>query len=709
MNTNKQVLKLPRELKDLEKIQNSHHSAVSQNMMVQWRDFLIGEIQDKLRKNNHNFFEASNEAYEASPLKRIISRFDFILNTYLREFVQISINDFVKFIENFTTPMDKPEAPIWKTNREPFVIIHLAIHKKDKKKKGAEKKKTDKKVKDKEDESEHAEEGEEQDDQNRVIFKPSMQECRQFVLNSMDMMIKSTNQINDLESDLMPFLQKLGFPNFKIDKDFSWIKEALEKLNFMLDNNVGGPNALLEEYKKYEYILNVDKKALIDDLFKCGENKDEKKPLEEIEAQIQHYAQAYYEIMTLKEDEVNFNIFKVVVKRLKQDLGEQAIKIQERIMDATYQYANDTVAEINSTYMMMQQKICHEPKNEVELIETRDFISGAIAMDADLLAKLKVVGQHHEMLEKFSYMYKEKDIDIFFNMRIWTLRIQAFLGDAKTMMTDKQEIFSTNLEREKEQFQVQLDQYKENLNKIKTYSNENQSLEYSNDAYTLNENINHSYEMKKQFNEREKIFNLPETLYQDLDDLRVQFKPFFDLTTISQTVKTEINDWLNNSLMKIESEHIAGQVATWHQNCFKLKKDLAEEYPDASDVAQVVKQKIEDFMRYLPLIRCFTSNAIFEEEWKEIQEVVLKSDKLPAENTFEREDIKIQDIESFNLLEFVEDIDDIAMKAEKKFTLQQNIKKMKDELKQFQLELQDYKGVSFLVRGWDDINSTLDD
>jgi hypothetical protein len=31
-----------------------------------------------------------------------------------------------------------------------------------------------------------------------------------------------------------------------------------------------------------------------------------------------------------------------------------------------------------------------------------------------------------------------------------------------------------------------------------------------------------------------------------------------------------------------------------------------------------MKQKIEDFMLYLPLIRCFTSSAIFEEEWKEI-------------------------------------------------------------------------------------------
>lgn len=56
MQTNLSVLKLPRELSELQKAQSSHHQAVSQNMMIQWRDFLIGEIQDKLR-NNHHFFE----------------------------------------------------------------------------------------------------------------------------------------------------------------------------------------------------------------------------------------------------------------------------------------------------------------------------------------------------------------------------------------------------------------------------------------------------------------------------------------------------------------------------------------------------------------------------------------------------------------------------------------------------------------------------
>ena len=44
LNTNKTSLKLPRELSELQKMQNSHHQSVSQNMLIQWRDYLIGEI-----------------------------------------------------------------------------------------------------------------------------------------------------------------------------------------------------------------------------------------------------------------------------------------------------------------------------------------------------------------------------------------------------------------------------------------------------------------------------------------------------------------------------------------------------------------------------------------------------------------------------------------------------------------------------------------
>jgi hypothetical protein len=103
---------------------------------------------------------------------------------------------------------------LWKVNNMPFVVIHLSQKKKDKKKK--DKKKGDKKK----DEKEAAEDGEKEesddDDKNKVIYNPSIEDCKKHVLQSMDNVINSTNSVNCLESDLMPFLQKQASPNFKI-------------------------------------------------------------------------------------------------------------------------------------------------------------------------------------------------------------------------------------------------------------------------------------------------------------------------------------------------------------------------------------------------------------------------------------------------------------------------------------------------------------
>jgi hypothetical protein len=58
-----------------------------------------------------------------------------MLNTYLREFVQASIKDWVDFVKSFTKPkLDEDE--LWKLNTEPFIIINLDKFKDKKAKKG---------------------------------------------------------------------------------------------------------------------------------------------------------------------------------------------------------------------------------------------------------------------------------------------------------------------------------------------------------------------------------------------------------------------------------------------------------------------------------------------------------------------------------------------------------------------------------------------
>jgi uncharacterized membrane protein len=48
MQTNKKILKLPQELDTLKKMQDSHHQAIKQNIKLQWREYLLGEMNKNL-------------------------------------------------------------------------------------------------------------------------------------------------------------------------------------------------------------------------------------------------------------------------------------------------------------------------------------------------------------------------------------------------------------------------------------------------------------------------------------------------------------------------------------------------------------------------------------------------------------------------------------------------------------------------------------
>ena len=109
--------------------------------------------------------------------------------------------------------------------------------------------------------------------------------------------------------------------------------------------------------------------------------------------------------MTLSEDEVNFRIFRVIAKNLKNELGDKANQIKDKILEQTYKYCTTTVDSVNQTYRDMQAKITHDPVDEKELVASKDFIQAAPAKVEELTEVLKEVYNHFLMLDEFSYMY----------------------------------------------------------------------------------------------------------------------------------------------------------------------------------------------------------------------------------------------------------------------------------------------------------------
>jgi len=53
---------------------------------MQWREYLISEIQDKL-KTSFKFYRTDNDIYGTSELKKLVKRFDIMFNMKIREII----------------------------------------------------------------------------------------------------------------------------------------------------------------------------------------------------------------------------------------------------------------------------------------------------------------------------------------------------------------------------------------------------------------------------------------------------------------------------------------------------------------------------------------------------------------------------------------------------------------------------------------------
>ena len=98
-------------------------------------------------------------------------------------------------------------------------------------------------------------------------------------------MRNTTNQFLCLEKDLVTFLNLEDRPSFELSQEFIWLKEARSQIQAMFKENQVAPTDLINQYKKYEYVLNVDKKRMIKDLFNrpiTEENTNKKATFEEI-------------------------------------------------------------------------------------------------------------------------------------------------------------------------------------------------------------------------------------------------------------------------------------------------------------------------------------------------------------------------------------------------------------------------------------------
>ena len=101
----------------------------------------------------------------------------------------------------------------------------------------------------------------------------------------------------------------------------------------------------------------------------------------------------------------------------------------------------------------MQKRITKPPQNEMELVELTEFIEKSRNETKQALEDLlREVEQHYCLMDEYSFMYQEQDIEFALGMKCWPSQIQETINDGKEGITEKTETFVNKLESDKEEF-----------------------------------------------------------------------------------------------------------------------------------------------------------------------------------------------------------------------------------------------------------------
>lgn len=149
-------------------------------------------------------------------------------------------------------------------------------------------------------------------------------------------------------------------------------------------------------------------------------------------------------------------------------------------------------------------------------------------------------------------------------------------------------------------------------------------------------------------------------------------------------------------------EEIEQIIIQNRSQCTVISKKLEEDNPEAADAAILLRDEIDEFRKHLPLIKCIGSDAIMDDDWEEIRILI-------GQENLEKDDLVLEKMIQDDFAKFLPQIEEVVMRAEKKLSLRNKLKQLRDEIKEVKIELFEHKSGTHILKGYVELFTVLDD
>ena len=530
-----------------------------------------------------------------------------------------------------------------------------------------------------------------------LILSPDVDTIRHAAVSAITDLVDATKQIASFQVDVINARPAATHLEPCAGADFERIvQHCIHRVERSVVDNAFGPAALVHGFQEYPHLIQTDVDRHAADWPEGAHS------LSATNNEIKRFTTAAEEMERRFANQVVLRMHLVTCTQTKLMLAEKAKKLKHLMLTRIEAEAREQNSAMIASFSGILEKLQESPENPEQLAVLQEYVKTCALEVEELALEIAKAREKIELLESFEYDVDVEDFGLYWNAFGKPREVSSVRQTTIPKQEDDRLKFMAKLQETTNEFQKELISIDSDIKAFFTYSDIEQSEEYHGQVMILNEKLREAKENANIINSREKLFEFPQTSFDEIETMCLVFEPYAELWRIAAEFQKNYPNWMHGQFIALDSETIEANVSEWWKFAWRAEKKF-EGKQAPKIVAALLKEKLDGFKPNLPLISALRNPGMKERHWAKLSTEV-NTDIIP--DTFLTLkyllEIEINKSETF--------ITTLSEQAAREYGFERTLEKMKGEWKVLEFDFQPYKDSgTFVLKGIEETVMLLDD
>ena len=541
-----------------------------------------------------------------------------------------------------------------------------------------------------------------------VELSPSFVEIERTVLDLFDRLVLCLSDIPRVESKLFSSTKgRLCIPSVKPEE--AWVETARSSIRQVIQENVTAPNALVEQYAEFEFLLNGEADRSVETLLskprQLADYEGEIKKLREAAA-----AAAAKVGFPGKDQACHLTLVEVHCVEINETIQKKASMLADKILE---QMATDNRKQndiICQQFLNIRKQLREVPEDTEQLV---DFMAMAESYRKNDVPKLQLdcrrSWERLDFLLKNHHILPDDDRALIHQTYTWVDRIMPEFEKTEDKLRDDRDKFEEDLRNRVEKFQEEMSALHDEVLALREEGCAPLDLKVVKQQVEkcadIRERFDAAMDKGIAMNVEEEHLGWVKTTFTDIVEGGQDLAPIAKLWNLTQDFLMNLNLWNTGPFLKLQAEKIKDEVDQTFRDMKSLTRLFGGEsgFPALKEVSEGVTEKVNEFNERVPLIEFLAHPGLRDRHWDKMGEVVGYSIKPDEFTTLNR-------IAEQRLEPFLEKFEEISFAAGKEYNLEKSLAAMRAEWTPLDCPFTQYRDTEWSIMGsLEEIQMILDD